>query len=313
MAVGPVPIASSELVGPLLDAFGPACKSIIHYGSRAQNSGFKLDSEYDFFVVTDDYRSAIQSVVERGGQRFGCTSGSLLARILPPTIIGISVTTSTNQTARAKCVLISSTDLELASSPAARDHFVKGRLCQFVLLVWARDHASATECAAVIRRCQRCTLDWVQHGLPDQFSAAEYFRTALRVSFAAEIRPETAGRVEELLSAQRESMLPIYEALLTTFLHERLLTRAEDGFTLTRAVSQSTATRIARYFARSKVRATLRWAKSIWMYQNWIAYLTLKLRRRGAVAAALTPTEKRWPLLFVGPRVLRDLLSGRRS
>lgn len=310
-AVGTRPAETDELLGPLLNAFGPSCKSIIHYGSRVQQSGFQRDSEYDFFVVTDDYRSAIQSVVERGGQRFGRTTGGLLARILPPTIIGITFTTTTGRSERAKCVLISTADLALACSPDSRDHFVKGRLCQFVQIVWARNDVSARECAVAIDRCRQATLDWIQHRLPDRFSPTEYFRTALRVSFAAEIRPEVSGRVEELLNAQRDTMLPVYDALLMNFVDEGSLTHSRDGFALTRAVSAATAKRIARYFVRSKVRATLRWAKSIWMYQDWLEYLTKKLRRRGGVAVDVSPTEQRWPLLFLWPKMLRYFLSSR--
>lgn len=309
--VGALPTEAGSLVGPLLQAFGPATKSIIHYGSRAQNSGFQSDSEYDFFVVTDEYRSAIQSLVKRGGQRFSFTSGSLVARMLPPTIIGITVTTPTARKKRAKCVLISAADLALACSPAARDHFVKGRLCQFVQIAWARDEVSALECAAGINRCRRATFDWVQHRLPDQFSPAEYFLAFLRVSFAAEIRPEISGRVEELLNAQRETMLPVYHSLLTELVHEGSLKHAGKGFALKRTVSSSTARRIACYFVRSKVRATLRWAKSIWMYQDWLEYLTQKLRRRAGVHFELSPLERRWPLVLLWPKMLRYLLSGR--
>ena len=62
-----------------------------------------------------------------------------------------------------------------------------------------------------------------------------------------------------------------------------------------------------RYFRRSKRRATLRWGKYVLLYDDWLEYVVRKVERRSGVAVELTPRERRWPLIFLWPRVLRYL------
>jgi len=73
---------------------------------------------------------------------------------------------------------------------------------------------------------------------------------------------------------------------------------------LTRALARA-------WFGWSKARATLRWAKYVALYDDWLDYVVRKVERRSGVTLELTPRERRWPLLFLWPKLFRFL--GRRS
>ena len=60
-----------------------------------------------------------------------------------------------------------------------------------------------------------------------------------------------------------------------------------------------------RHFRRSKVRATARWLKHVVTFDNWLPYVHRKAERRLGITIALTPLERRWPLVFLWPRVFR--------
>jgi len=60
---------------------------------------------------------------------------------------------------------------------------------------------------------------------------------------------------------------------------------------------------------RSKVRATLRWAKYVALYDDWLDYVVGKIARRSGVAIELSSRERRWPLIFLWPKAIRFLRS----
>jgi hypothetical protein len=72
----------------------------------------------------------------------------------------------------------------------------------------------------------------------------------------------------------------------------------------------------AGYFARSKTRATLRWGKHIATFEDWPFYIVRKLERRAGLRVEVTEREKRWPFVFLWPKlfaVLRELRRIRHS
>ena len=60
------------------------------------------------------------------------------------------------------------------------------------------------------------------------------------------------------------------------------------------------------------MRATLRWAKYVLTYDDWLEYLRRKAERRTGQTIELTPTERRWPLLTLWPKAWRVLREARR-
>ena len=55
----------------------------------------------------------------------------------------------------------------------------------------------------------------------------------------------------------------------------------------------------------------MRWGKHLWLYDDWPDYLQAKVARHTGVVVELTPRERRWPLIFLWPKVIRYLRSRR--
>ncbi|HVD62316.1 MAG TPA: hypothetical protein VNC11_15705 [Gemmatimonadaceae bacterium] len=305
----PVSSRALELIDYITKAFGPSTAAIIHYGSRAQITGSKPDSAYDFFVIVDDYETAFHSFVENAHPRFSARTAVFLSRFLPPSIVALMHLPGESNT--AKCAVLSLKDLKTATSSDSPDHFAKGRLFQQLQLAWSRDPESrqATEDAIVAARLS--TFEWGSPYLPQKFSAQEYYWRLLKTSFAGEIRPETAARIRELLNLQAPTMLPVYESLLEQKVEAGLLTRDGDSYSLVTPPSPAEKARVDSYFRRSKARATKRWVKLIWLYDDWLDYLSRKLGRRANHVIDLTPQERRWPFLFLWPKLIRYINSRR--
>jgi hypothetical protein len=106
-------------------------------------------------------------------------------------------------------------------------------------------------------------------------------------------------------------MLAIYGVLLADLEDRGVLRRTGEKYQLTRPPTPAAKARVDSYFTRSKARATLRWVKLIWLYDDWLEYLRQKVGRRSGLVIDLTPQERRWPWLFLWPKLIRFISSRR--
>lgn len=307
----PVSPRAEELIRYITKAFGPSVAAIIHYGSRAQQSGSRPESAYDFFVIVDDYEAAFHSFANEVQPRFSARSAIVLSRFLPPSVVALTHLPGAGVHDTAKCAVLSLRDLAIACSTDSPDHFTKGRLFQTLQLAWSRDPAVRNEVVDAIVAARLATFDWGRTSLPPSFEVEDYLRTLLATSYAGEIRPETQERIAELLTAQLPVMMAIYGFLLASLAEAGTLTREGTRYALTRPPTAVEKARIESYFRRSKARATLRWVKLIWLYDDWLEYLRQKVGRRSGHVVDLTPQERRWPWLFLWPKVIRYISSRR--
>ncbi len=299
---------AQALAQTLGHAFGPTALAVIHYGSHAQGSDARRESAFDFFVILDRYRDGYASLAATIGTSYTPRTAALLNHILPPNVIAVIDQTQLPPLA-AKCAVLSLRDLRRESSARARDHFVQGRLFQYVQLVWTRDPEARAAVADTIIEARARSFDWGRPSLPPTFDAEEYFRILLERSFSAEIRPERGGRIEALLGAQREVVIRIYDSLLQRLGRERILLPEGKVYRLASAAGAFETLRIGLYFRVSKLRATARWLKYVALYDDWLEYLIHKIARRSGRNIELTARERRWPLIFLWPKAISYLRS----
>lgn len=304
----------------LANSFGPGTVAVLHYGSRAQGRQPRADSAFDFFVVVDKYRSAYESLVARVGTSYSARTARALAHILPPNVVSVN----DPEGRRAKCCVISLADFKRACSARRRDHFVQGRLFQFVLTAWVRDAGRAQEIRDAIAEARAATFTWGRPSLPDAFTVDQYVHAVLARSLDGEIRPETGDHARTLATAQQEALRNIYGPLLQSLVAQGVLaaeggSHAAGAATVYRQRVGPTSVdrwRIKLYFQRSKVRTTARLLKHVVLYEGWLDYIVRKIDRSGDTKIVLTPREQRWPLIFLWPRFfryLRDRPQRRRS
>jgi hypothetical protein len=303
----PVSHEARSLAEFLARAFGPGTVGVIHYGSRAQGRQPRADSAFDFFVIVDQYRPAYESLRAMVGTSYSARMATALARVLAPNVI--SVIRREDGEVQAKCCVISRRDFQRACSPRRRDHFVQGRLFQFVVVAWARDEDATQAMRHAVVEARIRTFGWGRPSLPDRFTVDGYTQALLARSLMGEIRPEAGNHATTLVAAQQESLRAIYAPLLEALAEEGRLSRAGDGITyhLQTPPGWFERKRLAWYFQRSKFRATVRLLKSVILYEGWLDYLLRKIERSGDATIVLTAREQRWPLIFLWPRVFRYL------
>lgn len=303
---------AERLARLIADSFGAECVAILHYGSHTHAMNAPPSSAYDFFVVVDDNANAYRSFTARLGPRFSARTASAVARILPPNIVGVTLPgDSPGVTLRGKCAVLSLRDFATACGPDSKDHFTKGRLFQPVRLAWVRDPAGRRAVEDALIAARAGTFAWVRPQLPAAFDTAQYCRTLLSTSYAAEIRIEETTRAAEVFAAERDFLVALYDALLGKLAADGVLTKDGDAYRQTRPASFAEQTRVDWYFRRSKLRAMMRWGKSILLYDRWLDYLREKAERRSGTIIELSPRERRWPLIFLWPRAVRLLTSRR--
>ena len=290
------------------DSFGPSTVAIIHYGSHAQRSDARRESAFDYFVIVERYRDAYESLARTAGTSYSPRSATWLNHILPPNVIAVTDRAAVPPLA-AKCAVLSLEDLQRACSTHARDHFVQGRLFQYVQLAWTRDAEARAVVERAIVDARTRSFSWGRASLPPAFDAETYFRVLLERSFSAEIRPERGGRVDALVGAQRDIVIRVYDALLQRLAAESLLRTEGNVYHVASPAGWLERLRTKLYFRRSKVRATARWLKYIVLYDDWLDYVVRKIARRSGVTVELTARERRWPLIFLWPKAIQYLRS----
>lgn len=303
--------AMDRLLDALLAAGGPAVRAVIVFGSRLVQTSPGRHSAWDLVVVVDDYGPFHRQLVAAGHHRRPAWLLSAMARILPPNITAFD---PGDDRAMAKCAIVSARDFGRALGPRARDHFLKGRMVQKVAVAYAREPEIRRETEERLHAARRDVLAWVAPYLASAFTPEGFARRMLEVSYGGEVRPESEDRVGEVFLAQKDFLAETYTTILTELAAEGALEALPDGrYRLARPPGAMRRFRISLYFARSKVRATLRWLKHVLTFNDWITYIQRKVERRTGVRVEITPWERRLPLLLLWPKVIRVLRARRRS
>jgi len=280
---------------------------LLFFGSRRSGAHTDRFSAYDLFVLVDDYRSFYRALRRSGAVTRPALLLAAVSRLLPPSQVSFRTGPAAEEL-QAKCAIISARQFERETGSARRDHFCVARLFQATQLLYARDLSARQLTLRGLERAHRLTFEWVRPWLPESFDAADYTRKLLEVSLAAEIRPEPTGRSRLLWEAQSEYLLAVYPELLRELGEAGQLTSLPEGrYRLPRPISARQRLSVRTYFAWSLLRATARWAKHMLTFEGWLDYIARKATRHTGQAIQLTSRERRWPLVFLWPRVVRYL------
>ena len=297
---------AAALARHLVEMAGDSVSAIVFFGSRKSRARPDPYSAYDMFVVITDARAFYGRLSAHRAVRRSPMLLAALQAVLAPN--QISFTSSPADAApRAKCAVVTASMLRRQTSAARDDHFCLGRLFQPTGILYAAP-GREEETLEVLVRAHALTYAWGRPWLPPRFDVGEYCRTLLRVSFAAEIRPEPEGRAQALFEAQQDYLRPVYSTLLAALARAGELREEAPGvYALVRPVGALERLRLSAYFRWSMVRATVRWAKYVVTFDDWLDFIVRKARRHTGEDIVLTDRERRMPLVFLWPRVIHYL------
>ena len=297
---------AAALARHIVDIAGDSVSAIVFFGSRKSRARPDSHSAFDLFVVADPARTFYERLAARGAVRRSPAVLAALQAVLPPNQISLPPNGG-DGAPRAKCAVVTGPVLRRQTSARRDDHFCLGRLFQPTEILYAA-RGREDETLAALVQAHALTYVWGRPWLPARFDVGEYCRTLLRVSFAAEIRPEPEGRAQALFEAQESYLRPVYATLLAALATSGELREDVPGiYALVRPAGRFERLRLAAYFRWSMVRATVRWAKYVITFDDWLDFIVRKARRHTGEDIVLTDRERRMPLVFLWPRVIHYL------
>ncbi len=295
-----------RLAEGLVSAAGDSVCAVILYGSHLLNTSPGEFSAYDFVVVVDEYHRFYREMKRTHELHRPAWLMATLSRVLPPNVIAF--TPDDGRHGVAKCLVVRRDDFGRALSTRPPDHFLLGRMVQRVAVVWSRSPSDESWVAQVLSGARAGVLEWVGPYLQGTFDAEAVGRRLLEVSYNGELRPEAQNRSDKVFEAQREHFREHLGEGLEAAVRGGRLDRVGNGSYRFRVPpTPAERSRWRRYFLLSEARSTLRWFKHVITFDNWLPYIARKVERHTGQRVELTAWERRAPLIFLWPRVIRVL------
>jgi len=312
----PAPADVKALAAELHRRHGDAVAAVLFYGSILRTRGAS-EGVHDFYVLVDGYLRAYHGSPSRLGRPRGWLRAALLAvanRALPPNVFYLELPHA-GATLRAKYGVVSLADWRRTTGPRYPHTLLWARFSQPFLLLEARDPAARR---AVIDGAVRSILTLVRRLLPllpqvvrgTPLPATMFWQRAFRETYAAELRPESPDAAQRIY----ESARPRFDAALRDASGElaargalRLEGAGEGVVTVridaARARRARRAWRWRRPLAKTLAAANL--LKTAATFGDWLPYALWKLRRHTGIVIEPTARQRRHPLIFGWPVILR--------
>jgi hypothetical protein len=280
---------ATTLAGTIRAEQGGNLLALLFYGSHLNRTA-SPESDHDFFLIMEDYGRAHSNRLHA----WACG-------ILPPSIYRRRVWIPDGSEHACKVSILSAADLARATGPDAPDSYILGRLGKRVAIVWARDEPARHGVEDAVCRAAAMCGAWALRGMQAPFSADAFVLEALALSYRCEERLEGWERAKVLFAADEAYFRGVYGAFLAAAETAGLVRRLDrDGLLRVsgaREARHRERRMYARFLARSRRRARLRWLKNIWTFEGWVDYMISKIKRHHGIVIELSPRERRFPIL----------------
>ncbi|UCG72943.1 MAG: hypothetical protein JSV45_00720 [Chromatiales bacterium] len=266
----PAPAALASLTRALQARFGDALAVILFYGSSLR-TGDIADSVIDLHVIIDDYRA------------YGSPVLSALNRVLAPNVFYLA-TTAGEQELRCKYNVFGLHHLPALVATDRLAVFTWARFAQRSAVLYARDPVALSRVHALRAQAVRTFAAAVAAAGADTRDAAEFWRTALGLTFGCELRAESPRRAAELVARDLDYFQAVTSALqLPAPGAARFSARA--SWWLRRAVG--------------KCGSLLRLLKGGYTFDGGLDYLVWKLERHSGRQIDVPERVRRRPVLHI--------------
>ncbi len=268
----PVDPRVTALAKAIADRHGTASRAVLFYGSCLREQALD-DLMLDFYLIVADYRAAYDK--------------AWLARanaLIPPNVFPIQ-----HDGLAAKYAVLSEADFGRLNGPETRNVSVWARFAQPSRLVWAADRAAVSKIVAAVARAAPTLLSAA--GRIAGETTLDWWRRAFALTYSAELRAERKGRSGSVVDADPERYERFGDAAIAA-----IPAGARSGGWARRRIE-------------GKALSVLRLAKASATYAGGADYIVWKINRHAGTKIALTPWQRRHPLLgalSLLPRLLRS-------
>ncbi len=291
----PAPDAALRLSAAIRERLGEATAAVVFYGSCLRKD--TDEGVLDFYVVVDDYRRALGS--------------SLLASAtaaLPPSVFYIECP-GDHGTLRAKYALLSLDDFARGAAPGGFRTGIWARFCQPSLAAWVRDEAAWQ---VVVETCVQAILTAVATLAP-QFegpaTAEEFWQRTFAETYEREMRPEGPEKIRALYQTDPARYDRALRAALAELeaRGELTVTWRDERFQVT--LGPAAREKLQRAWRRRRPLAKLVYIgqllKTAFTFGDWLPYAVWKVERHTGKSVPYTERQRRHPLIFGWPILLR--------
>ncbi len=249
-----------------------AARAVLFYGSclrEARLDGLMLD----FYLIVSDYRAAY-------AKRWLSTAN----RLIPPNVFPFAF-----KGMSAKYAVLSEADFHRLNGPETRNVSVWARFAQPSRLVWSADAEAAERAVAAVARAAP-TLLAAAEAREDE-SPLNWWRRAFVLTYSVELRAERTSRASSVVDADPDRY------------------RRFSGPAVAAIQPGTTGGGWARRQIEGKLLSVVRLAKAAFTFAGGIDYLAWKINRHAGTQIAITPWQRRHPLmaaLLLVPRLMRQ-------
>ena len=283
----PIPKAIRAVGDALSKRYGPSALGVLLYGSCLR-AGTDQDSLVDCYVIVDQYASVYSS-----------TWLALLNRWLPPNVFYGEVDLE-GRIVRMKYAVLSLEDFERSVTSKWFHSYFWGRFAQPTALMACFSQAMNQRIISGLGRAVLTFLEKVVPQLPRQFIAEDVWIRGLTLSYSAELRAESTGRVKTLWASNQAYFEQVAYAAFSTHFPDVQVIQEEDKalYRVNLSGWDRTKNRIGWTVRKiqGKILSILRLMKAAFTFQGGADYLIWKIERHSGVKIELTPAQRRHPI-----------------
>ncbi|MFP8878981.1 MAG: hypothetical protein VCE43_05640 [Myxococcota bacterium] len=295
----PAPKAAALLAEQFVRRHGDCVAAVLFYGSCLREGS--VDGVLDFYVLVDRYRDAYAS-----------RALAWANAALPPNVFYLEVETEIG-TLRCKYAVVSCDDFDRGARPGGLRSSIWARFCQPALVAWTRDAAAHRRTASAVTEAVVTAVDRVVPLMADsqgvaRFNSEQLWLRVLQETYSAEWRTESPKTIQSLHAADPERYSAATRGALDCLARRgRVKVDFSGGGFEFSAVSTSQAGPQPVRRPLAKFVYLLGLLKSIATFGDWLPYALWKLERHTGNRIELTDRQRRHPLVWGWPVLLRVL------
>jgi hypothetical protein len=303
------PPAAAALAEAIVGRHGSSVASVLFYGSCLRKTTH--EGVLDFYVVIDGYRSF-----------YGLGWFATANAALPPNVFYLESQAILEEGAspvpvRCKYAVLSTAAFKRLTSPRAFHPYIWARFAQPALIAWARDDDARRVAETSVANAVRTFVKRLSPFLPadESVSFVELWQDAFRRTYRTEFRSESSDRGNGLHAADPERYAAATTLALKVLQQDGVihsLNCRADSYDFKQSPAKAFAAKLRWQITRpiAKGISIIRLLKTATTFGDWLPYALWKLERHSGIRPELTDRQRKHPLIFAWPVILRLITKG---